>query len=252
MIKALARFTNGEISFIYKYVDDVIGGIDESSLIDIQDGIEKSLGIKLQMCRENDENEVDYLQMKIRRQTDNYNLIDIRWYQKEYSSKSILNFHSFHPWRMKSDVVVEFIRNALKISSKIHWEEVTDVLRKVLQNSNYKRGYINGCISRIIMEMNSGRTIKKEQTKTDTIFLPCPYYPGAIGFIRKSIKKMGIENVSIAPKLISNNRNDIFSNMKDRRELNCLKNASFIIECSDCSFSCMYVDVPRRRRLLYI
>lgn len=241
MNEALSQFNNGEISFIYKYVDDIFGAVDETCLTKIQNAIEEAHGMKLKVCRENEESEVDYLQMKIRRKAYKGNLIDIRWFQKEYGSKNILNFHSYHPLNMRKSVVTEFIRNALKLSSSIHWEAVTDVLRETLKNSNYSRSYVNRNISRVLKEQSGGRVDDgmkyKRAMKPSTVFLSCPYYPGAMNSIRNTISKMSIRNVSLAPTIISNNRNTIFSNMKDKHGMSCIKNASFVVKCSHCSFS---------------
>lgn len=64
----------------------------------------------------------------------------------------------------------------------------------------------------------------------------CPYYPGAMNFAIRSVKRTGIKGVTLVPSILCNNRNSIFANLKDRRDLNCVKNASFCIRCKDCNF----------------
>lgn len=243
--EALSGFRNNEISFIYKYVDDIIGGVDESRLSDIQESIEKAHGMKLKVSRENEGNEVDYLQMRIKRQADNSNLIEIRWVQKEYSSKSILNFHSFHPFNMKMNIVTEYMRNAFSLSSKANWKTTANLLRETLKNSNYSCRFVNDRVTKIFHEMlnvtrrheSKENSVGRSKSVVRKTYVSCPYYPGAMQFIRRSMKKANIDNVTLAPSIVSSNKNLIFSNLKDKRELSSVKNASFTVNCSVCKFS---------------
>lgn len=241
LIEALTRFNSEDVSFIFKYVDDIIGGVEETRLSDIQRAIEETTGMKLKVCHESDANEVDYLQMRIRRQKHNGNSIDVHWVQKEYSSKSILNYHSFHPWNMKVNVVMEFIRNAFSLSSKMHWNTTTVSLRETLRNSNYSCRFTNNSIARVFCgnDNKNGKSAFKKQAIVKRSYIACPYYPGAVNFIKRSMRKVGIENVSLAPSIISNNRSMIFSSLKDKRKLDCITNASFTTRCTECDFSCV-------------
>lgn len=48
---------------------------------------------------------------------DERSIISMRWWQKDCSSKQILNFHSHHPYRLKWNVMKEYVRHALSITS---------------------------------------------------------------------------------------------------------------------------------------
>lgn len=238
--EALSKFDPSKISFMFKYVDDILGGVDEEYLERVRIAIEVEHGMKLKMCREDMNGEVDYLQMKVKREEDG--LISLRWSQKDYSSKCILDFHSFHPWNMKANVFIEFIRNSLKISSKCNWNSVTDSVRKVLRNSNYPRLYVNKAITKVLKEldaMNSERdeVVERRRNNVGKTFLKCPYDPNAMSFIKDSIRRAKVRNVTLAPDMISVNRNLIFSSLKDKHGLGNVKNASFVVECPDCNFS---------------
>lgn len=124
MKRALSKFGEDEISYVFKYVDD-IGYVKESCLDLVRESIEREHGMKLKVCLEDDENEINYLQVKLKRHADRDNLVEVRWVQKEYGSKVIFDRHSFHPWQMKKAVVSEFVKNALLLSSKCYWKEVT-------------------------------------------------------------------------------------------------------------------------------
>lgn len=233
---ALTDFKDEEISFIFKFVDDIVGGVKRTCLDAVQKSIEKRSGMKLKVCLENYENEVEYLQMKLKRNADKNNLIDVFWSQKEYASKVILNFHSFHPWQTKESVASEYIMTALTLSSKSYWKKVTTALRKTLRRSGYPRKFVDGKISEALRDRNDGRTGIRNGDRNDVTYVRCPFQPGAIGFIRRSVKRSGVKNVLLAPAMISCNRNEIFSNLKDVRSLSCVKNASFVVRCLDCDF----------------
>lgn len=57
-----------------------------------------------------------------------------------------------------------------------------------------------------------------------------------MNFVKRAMRKSNITGVTLAPSILTNNRNSVFSNLKDERELNCIKNASFIARCSGCKF----------------
>lgn len=117
--------------------------IDEMTLANVQEAIESAHGMKLKINNENEKCELDCLQLTVRRNPKTDNRIDIRWMQRDYSWKCILNYHSFHPWRMKMNVITEFVRNDFKLSSRIHASRTMNAIRKVLRNSNYPHRLIN-------------------------------------------------------------------------------------------------------------
>lgn len=133
------------------------------------------------------------------------------------------------------------IGDAFSLSSEVHWGTTMNVLRKVLINSNYTRDLINEHIFDVLDELkNRGVTdlrkaVKRVKDKKD--FISCPYYPGAMGFVRRTMRDVGIESVALAPSMMSNNRRLVFSNMKDKSKLNSIKNSSFYVKCAVCDFS---------------
>lgn len=240
--EALKDFSCDEISFLFKYVDDLIGGIEESRIAEVQKAIEaRHGGMKLKVVLENGNREVDYLQMRIKRNSEDDNSLSVRWMQKEFSSKRILDFHSSHPMRMKVNVVREFIRNALILSSKEAWNLSINMLRKTLANSNYSYYFIYDQINFVMNRFsNNPREIPSENQKGSRSrlrrFIRCPYRPGPMGFIRKAIKRTKLK-VSLAPSMDRSNARLIFANLKDDRDLISMTRSSFVVHCNDCNFS---------------
>lgn len=135
--KATEMCKNDEIIFVYKYVDDIISGIDMDYIDTFQAAISsQKYGLTLKLTRENSRNEVNYLNLTVGRYPDENNTIHVRWWQKECSCKHILDFHSFHPEKIKKNVTQEFTNVALKLSSEQHWKDVISLVRINLRNSN--------------------------------------------------------------------------------------------------------------------
>lgn len=74
MNKALSGFQSDEVTFLYKYVDDLIAAVDKKCMRSLQNEIESLLGMKMKTVGENEDNEVDYLQMKVSRNVKNGSL----------------------------------------------------------------------------------------------------------------------------------------------------------------------------------
>lgn len=247
--EALSKFNSGEISFLYKYVDDIIGAIDETYLPEVQFAIESlHEGMKLKIKLEDDMKEVDYLQVKVGRAFESDNSIHMRWIQKEYSSKQIVNFHSFHPMSMKENIVKEYVANGLKLTTPQHRRLTLTSLRKTLRNSSYPNRFIKRKM-RNLYGHESGPSAKSPKNVRTRHYISHPYHPDAMDFALRSIKKIKITNVSLSPTIISNNKRSIFSNMKDKRDLNCVINSSFVLRCKNCNFyEIMHADkydIPR-------
>lgn len=84
--------------------------------------------MSLKLVLEDERSEVEFLQMKIGRSGENGDCVYLKWSQKEYSAKRILDFQSFHPWRMKVNVVREFIRTILRLTSFRLWNISVNLL----------------------------------------------------------------------------------------------------------------------------
>lgn len=178
------EYNSGGINFMYKYVDDIISAIDKRFVSTVQSSIENLLGgMKLKLTAENEDCEVDFLQMRIRRDLNNQ--VNVRWMQKEYSAKRILDFHSFHPSEMKRNVVKEFIRSALSLTSSQHRSKTFSSIRKTLKGSNYPDYYINSVIGSL-----KASKCKREHYDVERRFVAFPYVPGTMNFVRRTINKI--------------------------------------------------------------
>lgn len=123
---AMSKFSNGEVSFLFKYVD-IWSAIDSEYVDKVQEAItSEHQSLSLKILRENLKHELNYLNLTVgrHRYPEDNDLVHLKWWQKECSSKHILDFHSFHPDDMKKNVIQEYVNVALNISSVQHWKEV--------------------------------------------------------------------------------------------------------------------------------
>lgn len=236
--RAILKCGENVIDFVYKYVDDIISALDESHILYVQSLIEEELeGMKLKLTKEDECGKVEFLQMKVERTSDN--VIRAMWNQKGYSSKRILDFHSFHPRKMKFNVVKEYVRSALSLTSLSNKRGVIKALRKALKGSNYPDYFINRVIDSL-----KGEPRARSVEVSDRSFVACPYVPGPMHFVRRTAMKISKSRISLCPTIVSNNRREIYSNVKDARNLGERVNASFVIRCLDCDFHVrMYASV---------
>lgn len=85
-----------DISFVFKYIDDFIGAMKSSIMELFRIKLESQIrNLSLKHTNESYDGTVSYLDCLVSRNEDS--IITIRWWQKECSSRQILNFHSHHP-----------------------------------------------------------------------------------------------------------------------------------------------------------
>lgn len=149
-----ASISAQRISFIYKYVDDFATAMDEEATIMFQNRMNKAIeGLKLILTPENEKHEIVYLDMTIKRTDDNCLLH--HWYQKDCAKGTILNFFSNHPLSMKKNIVKEYIRHALKVTSPQLYGTTLKRVGKVLRKSSYPWSMIRSTVCNTLTEIGS-------------------------------------------------------------------------------------------------
>lgn len=88
----------------------------------VKDSIEKATNLQVNLTTENERCKVNFLDCTMKRNEDS--TISFKWYKKEHSSFSILNFHSFHTTYVKANAVKEMIRKACLVTSNESFEIV--------------------------------------------------------------------------------------------------------------------------------
>jgi len=277
--QAVESSPNDKIVFIGKYVDDIFTCTKSDYINELESIISTfSGGIKLKHERENDDNEIVYLNTLIKRNVNCRNILTLRWYQKPTSSCTVLNYHSAHPYHIKENLINEFVRSALRITSNLHYDATISLIYKTLRNSDYPRKMIKGSITRVrsiegsisitsevgetdsnIMEEYSirypvtskSKTIKSKENnlQKNYKFITIPNFKPFKKHLNKILKKSKVKNVKLITKISKTNKCRIFTNLKDKKLLSCRKDASFTVECMNCEFTycakTYYLDIER-------
>lgn len=158
-------FEEDKLLFLFKYLDDRSGAMD----VDVINNFELLLNANgLSVKREDEDNSVSYLNCKMNRRVDN--TIGMAWWQKCYSSKQILNFHSNHPLYMKKNVVKEYINNALKITTDEHLSETIINLMKTLRRISYLDNFFKKLIFNSINDLKKSAAVTSVIGSVDAVF----------------------------------------------------------------------------------
>lgn len=140
LLKSFQKYDAETISFIYKYVDDIILASKADQTTDIMSQISNDVGMELTLTTENDASEVDFLDCTLKRNEDD--TLSTKWLKKKFSSFATLNFHSFHPWTMKKNVINEMIKKVFFITSPEFETNTKEMLSRILANSSYPESFI--------------------------------------------------------------------------------------------------------------
>lgn len=137
---ALNEFDAEDISFLYKFVDDIFTSIYMDQINNVKEKISKTVGMEPSLTREDTNLAVEFFKSVFRRNQNS--TVSSRWLKKNYSCLSILNYHSYHPIDMKLNVAIEMIKNAHAITSPEFVEHSQSLLDNILKRSSYHERFI--------------------------------------------------------------------------------------------------------------
>lgn len=229
---ALTKFDAESISFLNKYVDDILTSIKEDKIESVMSEMAKSVNMELTTTKEDVNRDVEFLDCIIRRNLDSS--ISSRWFKKDYASLSILNYHSYHPVNMKNNVVFEMIKHAYAITSPEFIEHTKEILIGILKRSSYPEHFILENVS--VKPFAPVEPPKVKFSDPKTRYVSCPYVNPLFKSIKSIVKKNQLK-VKLAPKPSSNNKRMLLSRIKDVRDRSSIQNAVFKVRCLDCDFT---------------
>jgi hypothetical protein len=142
--------------FFKKYIDDNITIIPKH-LINETLNILNSFHPKIQFTKENQQNsKIPFLDMTLIKENDR---IITNFYRKPTSSGRILNFHSSHPFHMKRNTAINFIKRVKNLSERRFDYENSKIIQETLEKNGYPDIFI------------------KKMLKKFKFFKPTPYEP---------------------------------------------------------------------------
>lgn len=278
---------NSKIFFLRKFVDDIFTCADIGYIEKFKSDVSKfSGGINLKCERENEDNEVRYLDVIIKRDEGLENELSLRWYQKPISNCQVLNFHSAHPFHIKENLINEYVRSALGVTSALNYDVTIKLVYKTLRNSDYPKRMIRKSLTRAKMTLGSvsvtstvgvtdinaldeyathycwdqsrsGIRFDKTKVKKDHCsFVSIPNFKPFKKHLNKISKKLNLQRIKLITKISKTNKNKIYANMKDKKLFSHYKNACFDVRCLNCGFiynaKTYFLDVERTiRHLMY-
>lgn len=267
-LKGLDSMKKEDCTFLYKFVDDLAGALDPKSFAMFEKAITGNVKhLEVERTDESGDGSVTFLDTIVFK--DRENGVLTRWWQKECSVRQILNYHSAHPRCVKRNVVREYIRHALAVTSPILFNVTINNLRKVLRRSSYPFGFIQdilvdvleeiGCLSEVStvgvydksfdfateIAMRSKIISDSEMRSRRLRSSPLRFisFPFDNNNIYKKTKDLIIKrkvNCRLAPRVVRSNKDWIFSKMKDKATLTDVKFGIFSLVCGDCGFKRFY------------
>lgn len=234
MLIAIQNISAEIISLLYKYVDDTFISIHTDHLESIALAISKTVGMNITLTNENVNNEVDFLDCTFKRNPDGS--ISTRWFKKYSSAMAILNFHSYHPWSMKYNVVYQMVKNAITMTSAEFLSTTIDMLTTILRRSSYPEPFIASILRLKPNDINRNIIITDTNSAKPRRFISCPFYQPLFDELKSLIAENGLP-IHLAPAPFANNRSLLLSNSKDKRPITMNKMTMFRISCYDCSFT---------------
>lgn len=195
--------------------------------------------------------------------------IKTRWWQKECSARRILNFHSFHSTQLKRNVVAEYIRHAICITSPEFMQITIKGLRSVFRRSSYPSNLTEPIIKHFLnlfggihvkcvvgnpdeffniekeilirypnqkWECKSDNVAEKSGSSSKKKYISLPFDQRKTLNKVKNIAKNNYIDCCFAPRPLNANSKKVFSALKDRASASSVRFAIFSLKCKNCDF----------------
>ena len=217
------------LPFIYQYVDDLILSVPRGTSEEIL-SIFNSFNCHIQFTVEEEkENSVPFLDTKVIREG---STIILDWYQKPTSSGRYINFHSYHSFKMKTNVIMGLKKRILDIC---HPSKVKNALKR-LCDQMMDNGYPRQLLHRLLYSApNSPRNLEEAPDRA-VQEAPAPAF-GSFPYIEnlshKFIKLFRDHNIKIAQYNLLTNQ-CFFRNKKDKDSKLLMSNVVYQIKCTGC------------------
>nr|CAI5855617.1 unnamed protein product [Callosobruchus analis] len=252
---------NFNIPFIKRYVDDLLLALPEDK-IDHVLAIFNSFNPNIQFTAERENNHsIPFLDMLVIRNP-NTNVLCTKWYTKPMSSGRYINYFSYHPPRMKKNLILALKNRVIRLSHPQHRNESLQKLKKLLIDNSYPIKFINSLLfnynerSSFMLQQNNTNAVRIDSNAVSNNTLPSstpsrnaqnnnnqegvvvlyktlPYVdnltPRLINIFKNHNIKIALTNVITVSKL--------FSKLKTPVKLLDKSNVVYKIPCGECSKS---------------
>lgn len=150
--KIMKEMPNNTISFLYKYVDDILIGYDPKDTAILTEKFKKYLPeIPITFEQENPiTKSIEYLDMDVTRKGR-----DIRysWLRKSYVSDKVVNYFSAHPWSQKKHIFLNITNIAFTITNHKFLDTAIRI-KLMMERNSYPENIIKNTLYNIITQKN--------------------------------------------------------------------------------------------------
>lgn len=153
LCEAMKSVEERKITFLVKFVDDIGGAMDVDTIPIIENFLNNIIeDLRVVRTDEDEFKSLSYLNCKLIRREDN--TISFAWWHKSYASRQLLNYHSNHPHTMKQNIIKEYIKNALSITTDDYIYKSLCEIEKVLKRSSYPEAYYLHYLSKSLKNLS--------------------------------------------------------------------------------------------------
>lgn len=228
------------IPFLKRYVDDLILSVPEPEIDNILNTFNQ-FDSNLQFTVEKEiNNSIPFLDMCLIR-TDN-NKIITKWYRKPINSNRFINFYSYHPTKMKINLIQNLKNRVIKLSHPSLKNESLNQLKHILIDNSYPLNLINKILFSSEYQNSITKSYRNDQitsinntsphsqTINPTFFISLPHIQELTPRIINVLKNDNIKFSKTNIKTVST----IFSKLKTKLDTKEKSNIVYEIPCTEC------------------
>ncbi|XP_072403376.1 uncharacterized protein [Diabrotica undecimpunctata] len=179
---------NFEIPFIKRYVDDLILALPADSIHSTLNVFNQQNPHLQFTCEEEREGSLPFLDMSLHRCEDN--VVKTQWYRKPICSNRFISYHSYHPPRMKTNLVLAMKERVKRLSHPDYLQHDLNLLRNIFVENSYPLRLINKLIFNVpFVNRNNILTMSQSVPSAQNISAPTSVYFYALPYIPKLTEK---------------------------------------------------------------
>jgi hypothetical protein len=177
------------IELISLYVDDTFIIINEDET-ETALHLFNSFNPRMKFTIEFEDNkQINFLDTTIRRHEDGS--LSTKWYSKQNSAISLLNYNSSHTMAQKINVVHNLIKRVTTLTTNITQEDCFSTIYNILLNNGYPKHFIKKQYNDFLHQKSHHKIILDggNESKSTKKFLPLINIPGITSEVQKSFKQ---------------------------------------------------------------
>lgn len=244
--KTLAK--HPPVTFIRKYVDDIICITSKENALDILYSL-NSFDPSIKFTMELEENsKINFLDVTLIRKSDF--TIGSKWFCKTYASNRLVNFYSEHEPHTIKNTAIQYVRNMLFYSDKEYHAELIGVAQNILQLNSFPESFALECIysayDLALTDLNSGPKnqdkINEQIANNDELDknYVSTLAPNKLLHALNKCSRDNNSNVKLVNSFTYNNSDSmIFAHLKSNTDIEYKNNIIVQLSCKSCKFKCI-------------